>query len=141
MYRSCLDEEQLALLGEAPLMRVVRNIRKLFWEKGTTIEEEEDEETIAQLKGKGLTAAIAYLHSRGKPMFNPRLARSKRIPIVGIDALFGYMIYGDVGDNPDILTLWVQQPSLGLPSKVNDLLALQRYRGQTTLLRTGVLQR
>ena len=53
----------------------------------------------------GLTAAIAFLHSRG------------------IGGLFNFEIDGDVGVDPNFMTLWFYQPDLGLPSKVSCLLA------------------
>jgi endothelin-converting enzyme len=68
LYNSCMDEKQLNHLGQKPLVRVAQIVRRLFREKGTTIEPQSNEEEIpfAQgLKGTGLTAAIAYLHSRG----------------------------------------------------------------------------
>lgn len=40
------------------------------------------------------------------------------IPFEGIDGLFDFDIDGDVGVDPDFMTLWFSQPSLGLPSKV-----------------------
>lgn len=36
----------------------------------------------------------------------------------GIEALFSFEIEGDVGRDPNDMTLWFSQPSLGLPSKV-----------------------
>lgn len=40
-----------------------------------------------------------------------------RLP-VGIDALFSFDVEGDVGVDPNFMTLWFSQPGLGLPSKV-----------------------
>lgn len=36
-----------------------------------------------------------------------------------IPALFELEVEGDVGTDPNFMTLWFSQPSLGLPSKVN----------------------
>ena len=36
----------------------------------------------------------------------------------GIGSLFSYTIDGDVGNDPNLMTLWISQPNLGLPSKV-----------------------
>ena len=36
----------------------------------------------------------------------------------GIDGLFSVDIDGDVGTDPNFMTLWFSQPSLGLPAKV-----------------------
>ncbi len=60
MYTSCLREEQLDGIGSTPLEHFVRKIRKLF--------REEDNDITATEKGKkskGLTAALAFIHSRG----------------------------------------------------------------------------
>ena len=37
---------------------------------------------------------------------------------IGIDGLFSIDIDGDVGKDPNFMTLWFSQPSLGLPAKV-----------------------
>jgi len=60
MYTSCLNESLLDGIGGAPLDHFVQTIRKLFrkgsseigWREGTS-------------KSKGLTAALAFLHSQG----------------------------------------------------------------------------
>ena len=36
----------------------------------------------------------------------------------GIESLFSFQIDGDVGVDPNAMTLWVSQPTFGLPSKV-----------------------
>jgi endothelin-converting enzyme len=89
-YTSCLNEDQLNDIGPAPLLDFVKNIRRLFRDKS---------ETDNGTKGSGLTAAVAFLHSRGVP------------------ALFSFDVEGDVGDDPNNMVLWFNQPSLGLPSK------------------------
>lgn len=37
---------------------------------------------------------------------------------VGIGGLFDFDVDGDVGVDPNYMTLWFSQPGLGLPSKV-----------------------
>ena len=39
--------------------------------------------------------------------------------MTGIDGLFEIDIDGDVGNDPNLMTLWFSQPSLGLPAKVS----------------------
>ena len=39
----------------------------------------------------------------------------------GIGGLFEFEIDGDVGTDPNAMTLWFNQPELGLPSKVRTL--------------------
>lgn len=41
---------------------------------------------------------------------------------LGIGGLFDIDIDGDVGVDPNFMTLWFSQPGLGLPSKVSDTL-------------------
>lgn len=36
----------------------------------------------------------------------------------GVDALFNFYVEGDAGVDPNAMTLWFTQPTLGLPSKV-----------------------
>ncbi len=55
----------------------------------------------------------------------------------GVDGLFSIDIDGDVGKDPNLMTLWFSQPSLGLPSKVRPSFI---YRMQTKyLLMPGIL--
>src|ERR1700731_4694638 len=56
LYNSCMNEKQLNHLRQDPLIRVARIVRKLFREKGTTIEPQSEDEDIQGLKGTGLTA-------------------------------------------------------------------------------------
>ncbi|KAF8654168.1 hypothetical protein AX16_003697 [Volvariella volvacea WC 439] len=93
-YASCLDEGKLDDLGTLPLLQVVRTVRRLYREDDTDIGTKED-----MTSSKGLTAALAYLHSRG------------------MDAFFSFAIEGDAGDDPDYMVLWFYQPPLGLPTK------------------------
>ncbi|KAF8969921.1 hypothetical protein BDZ97DRAFT_1793392 [Flammula alnicola] len=95
-YGSCLDEDRLGDVGATPLLDFVKIVRKLYNGNSTSItskvQTEED-------KVKGLTAAVAFLHSRA------------------ISALFAFDIEGDVGVDPNYMVLWFNQPALGLPSK------------------------
>ncbi|KAL4254086.1 Peptidase M13 [Abortiporus biennis] len=96
LYRSCMNEDLLNARGQDPLIRVVRTIGDLFSRKTTVVNGvNKDEDAFPD----GLTAAVAYLHSRG------------------VDALFSAQIEGDVGEDPNFMTLLFGQPSLGLPSK------------------------
>lgn len=101
-----MNEDLLDERGEAPLKEIVQVVRDLYrsdyWKKrGKGIAEPESK----QMPQYGLTAAIAFLHSRG------------------IGGLFNFDIDGDVGVDPNFMTLWFYQPDLGLPSKVSCLLA------------------
>ncbi|KIY74398.1 zincin [Cylindrobasidium torrendii FP15055 ss-10] len=94
MYNSCLNEDKLDAIGMEPLLHFVHTIRHLLHEESTGITAQEK----TKVSAKGLTAAIAFMHSRG------------------LDALFSFNIEGDVGvDNT--LSLWFNQPPLGLPAK------------------------
>ncbi|KIP08159.1 hypothetical protein PHLGIDRAFT_104734 [Phlebiopsis gigantea 11061_1 CR5-6] len=102
MYNSCMDEDLLDARAQEPLLHIIRTVRNLFSGETTSIEsvpnaKRDDEDKEKQRKG--LTAALAYLHSRG------------------VDGLFATMIDGDAGDDPNFMTLWFSQPNLGLPSK------------------------
>ncbi|KAH9951953.1 Metalloprotease [Amylocystis lapponica] len=97
LYSSCMNEDLLNDLGTEPLAKVTRNVRSLFQGETTIVDD-----LTARKRGEkntNLTAAISYLHSRGlKVLFEPQ-------------------IEGDVGTDPNFMTLWVSQPSLGLPAK------------------------
>ncbi|OSD08705.1 Metalloprotease [Trametes coccinea BRFM310] len=96
LYHSCMAEDQLNETGEKPLRDMAQKIRDLFRGKTTVIDSLEHREERERAR---LTATVAYLHSRA------------------IDALFSYDIDGDVGSDPNLMTLWISQPDLGLPSK------------------------
>jgi endothelin-converting enzyme len=98
LYSSCMNEDKLDQLGEEPLFKFVQTLRDLFRGESTEISVAEDDDEDEK-KRKGLTAALAFLHSRG------------------IDALFSFDIDGDVGEDPNAMTLWFGQPGLSLPSK------------------------
>ncbi|KAJ7632180.1 hypothetical protein FB45DRAFT_1057317 [Roridomyces roridus] len=91
-YSSCMNEDGLDEIGAEPLIHFVNTIRKLFRGKGLEVTDKEASLT-------GLTAALAFLHSRG------------------IDSLFSFAIDGDVGVDPNLMVLWFDQARLGLPSK------------------------
>jgi len=61
-----MDEKRLDLLGEEPLLHFVQTTRDLFRGESTEIEVAGDDGD--KKKRKGLTAAIAFLHSRGEPV-------------------------------------------------------------------------
>ncbi|KDQ60672.1 hypothetical protein JAAARDRAFT_708451 [Jaapia argillacea MUCL 33604] len=99
-----MDEDRLDNIGEEPLLRIARTIRRLVRGESTDIGAKDEDVRGKKVdsekkKRDGLTAAVAYLHSRG------------------IGALFDFDIDGDVGVDPNHMTLWFSQPSLGLPSK------------------------
>lgn len=118
MYASCLNEDQLDKIGAEPLLHFVQTLRNLF--RGKSLEIKSDSETQKNDK-QGLTAALAFLHSRG------------------VDALFEFGIEGDVGVDPNLMTLWFNQPSLGLPSKVCGFPS-GIYPGLIANLYKGILQ-
>lgn len=68
LYDSCMDEELLNALGADPLIRFLRELRRRF--KGEVFDPIAPESLNAEndeAKEKlGLTAAVAYLHSRGR---------------------------------------------------------------------------
>ncbi|EIW85424.1 Metalloprotease [Coniophora puteana RWD-64-598 SS2] len=93
LYGSCMDETKLNYIGQEPLQNVVDTIRKLY--SGSSTAPGVDDAKANQ----GLSNALAYVHSRG------------------VGGLFEFSIDGDVGVDPDKMTLWFNQPSLGLPAK------------------------
>ncbi|KAJ7724074.1 hypothetical protein DFH07DRAFT_871903 [Mycena maculata] len=93
-YSSCLNENKLDELGTEPLIHFVKTLQKLFRGEGLEVSATQSEDKLS-----GLTPAMAFLHSRG------------------IDALFSFVIDGDIGVDPNFMTLWFDQASLGLPSK------------------------
>ncbi|TCD66686.1 hypothetical protein EIP91_001040 [Steccherinum ochraceum] len=103
LYDSCMNEDLLNARGSTPLIRVVKTVRDLYKGKTTIVDavtgEVKDAEGDEKSQRNGLTAAVAYLHSRG------------------IGALFAGDIEGDVGRDPNFMTFYFGQPSLGLPAK------------------------
>ena len=65
LYSSCMDEKILDSVGTEPLLRLVRIVRRLYRGESTDISG-----ILKNGEGKkenkhGLTAALAFLHSRG----------------------------------------------------------------------------
>lgn len=68
LYSSCMNEDLLDARGEEPLLHVIRTVRKLYNGKSTMVDLATLEKNSDKEKERiGLTAAIAYLHSRGQP--------------------------------------------------------------------------
>jgi endothelin-converting enzyme len=61
LYYSCMDEDTLDQLGEGPLKDFVARVKKLYRGESTGITDPEDDDK----RRKGLTSALAFLHSRG----------------------------------------------------------------------------
>lgn len=68
MYASCMDEDTLNDLAEEPLWDFVKTVRDLFRGKSTEISSKKKDGD----KYNGLTAAIAFLHSRGEAHCTPK---------------------------------------------------------------------
>lgn len=116
LYQSCLDEDYLNEIGEAPLKELTRKIREVFRGKTTAVD---NLRSKPEQERDRLTAAVAYLHSRGElTPFHSEIQGRMPNGMKGIGGLFSYQIDGDVGEDPNLMTLWISQPSLGLPSKV-----------------------
>lgn len=114
-YSSCLDEKNLDEIGSAPLVHLVNIVRELYNGSSTDIS---SQLKLDDPKKDSLTAAVAFLHSRGALIILLRGLVLILLHIVGIGALFGFEIEGDVGVDPNHMVPWFNQPSLGLPSKV-----------------------
>ncbi|KAG8883883.1 hypothetical protein FRB97_005721 [Tulasnella sp. 331] len=105
MYQSCMDEDALAELGTQPLLDLVHQIRKAYSGHIAQYKFHDEHQTpLSAMERKtssrlGLTAAVSFLHSRD------------------ISVLFGFDIDGDVGVDPDFMTLQFGQAGLGLPAK------------------------
>ena len=71
LYNSCMNEDLLNARGATPLVRVVKKLRDLFTGKTTIVDavtgeiKALEDESENENDKKGLTAAVAYLHSRG----------------------------------------------------------------------------
>lgn len=97
-YSSCMDEDLLNKAAHAPLIKFTDAIKGFFRNKKRGGDE-------VERKRKSLTAALAFVHARG------------------IEGLFDFDIDGDVGEDPNAMTLWFSQPSFGLPSKASSFQA------------------
>ena len=67
-YTSCMNEDLLNARGVDPLIRIIQNVKKLFDGKPSILGSDRDNSNVLSEKKErdGLTAAVAYLHSRGK---------------------------------------------------------------------------
>jgi len=71
LYNECLDETKLDEIGMTPLLNIVRVVRGLY-NGSTNIDPESyvhphaPRKTYVAGSSEGLTAAISYMHSRGK---------------------------------------------------------------------------
>ena len=63
LYQSCLDEDYLNEVGEAPLKELTQKIREVFRGKTTVVDTLKSK---SEQERDRLTAAVAYLHSRGE---------------------------------------------------------------------------
>lgn len=115
MYQSCLNEDGLNELGTEPLLHFIKSLKSLYNGETTVIKRESSEELT---QSKKLTEALAFLHSRGTHGLEPEMEIMRLTLSAGISALFNFGIEGDVGVDPNNMTLWFEQPELGLPSKV-----------------------
>lgn len=91
LYASCMDEAKLDYLGDLPLQRFVNNIRGIYRGRSS--------DHLLTNPRSGLSNALGYMHSRG------------------VDALFEFYVDGDAAVDPNEMTLWFSQATLGLPSK------------------------
>ena len=82
LYNSCMDEDLLDARGVEPLLHVIRTVRQLFSGESTSIEardqpaqrvqaREQDDTNDKEKQRRGLTAALAFLHSRGMHSYCP----------------------------------------------------------------------
>lgn len=116
-YGSCLNEDRLNDVAAAPLLHLVKTIKLLYSGNSTSITRnvQSDEDKV-----KGLTTAVAFLHSRGILIQFFLRVYSSISCASGIPALFTFDIEGDVGVDPNHMVLWFSQPELGLPSKASE---------------------
>lgn len=134
-YTSCLNETRLDEVGSEPLVHLVSTVRKLYTGNSTGISSVAKPDD--KKKRDGLTAALAFLHSRG--LFVKCVPKTSVLThVIGIDALFSFGIEGDVGVDPNDMVLWFSQPNLGLPSKVNLCFSVTFIRDLNTMV--GILR-
>lgn len=60
-----MDESTLDQLGEGPLKDFVAHVKKLYRGESTEIADTDDDNDDDDKKQEGLTATLAFLHSRG----------------------------------------------------------------------------
>jgi endothelin-converting enzyme len=87
LYSSCMNENALDKRGIRPLVDIVQNVQRLYKGDKTTFPHSNDPDYVTKDR-QGLTAALAYLHSRS------------------IGALFSFYIDGDIGEDPNLMSLW-----------------------------------
>lgn len=114
LYYSCMDESTLDQLGEGPLKDFVAQVKKLYRGESTGIADSSGDDK----EREGLTAALAFLHSRGDKHLREPVSSYPLTSHTGIPALFEFGVEGDAAFDPNFMILWFQQPTLGLPSKV-----------------------
>jgi endothelin-converting enzyme len=114
LYYSCMDESTLDQLGEGPLKDFVSQVKRLYRGESTGIADSYG----GDKEQDGLTAALAFLHSRGDKHLREPASSCPLTAYTGIPALFEFGVEGDVAFDPNFMILWFQQPALGLPSKV-----------------------
>ena len=70
LYASCINEDLLTERGMEPLEDVVNSIRSLYrqnsWKLTSQDNNRDEEEDAIKDSDYGLTAAISFMHSRGK---------------------------------------------------------------------------
>ena len=66
LYYSCMDESTLDQLGEGPLKDFVDHVKALYRGESTGIADNDDDDK----ERDGLTAALAFVHSRGQQAFS-----------------------------------------------------------------------
>jgi endothelin-converting enzyme len=109
-----MDESTLDQLGEGPLKDFVAQVKKLYRGESTEIANSDGDDK----EREGLTAALAFLHSRGDKHLREPVSSYPLTSHTGIPALFEFGVEGDAAFDPNFMILWFQQPTLGLPSKV-----------------------
>jgi len=65
MYESCMNEALLNKLGSKPIFDIVNTVKRLFNESSTIVGASHKDQHVFMASNRGLTAALAYLHSQG----------------------------------------------------------------------------
>lgn len=76
LYYSCMDESTLDQLDEGPLKDFVAQVKKLYRGESTEISDSNGDDK----EREGLTATLAFLHSRGDKHLRGRAIVSTHIP-------------------------------------------------------------
>jgi endothelin-converting enzyme len=109
-----MDESTLDQLGEGPLKDFVVEVKRFYRGESNGIADRNGDDK----EREGLTAALAFLHSRGDKYLREPVSPCPLTSHTGIPALFEFGVEGDSALDPNSMILWFQQPTLGLPSKV-----------------------